>query len=161
MNRLRFIQNFFFQDSECIWSCLILMVVSCVVTLSHLYHVFWMFSLAFLIIITFLVSISMLYFSELSPNLSQSNCSRRTTYTTNLEKKLRGFPSVFWLGRLLNIAKYSNLAILSSKSPKMPEYALLHTPAYNANAWDSQLAPSKWYQSNEGSLSTPKPLNQI
>jgi hypothetical protein len=37
----------------------------------------------------------------------------------------------------------------------MPAYALLHTPAYSANAWDSQLAPSKWYKSSEGSLSTP------
>ena len=76
----------------------------------------------------------MLYFSELSPNLSQSNCSKRTTYTTNPGKKLRGFPLVLTLGGVLSITKYSNLAIPSSKSPKMPEYALLHTPAYSANA---------------------------
>ena len=76
----------------------------------------------------------MLYFSELSPNLSQSQRFICPTDTPGQKKKLRGFPYVFWLGGLLNIAKYSNLAILSSKSPKMPEYALLHTPAYNANA---------------------------
>ena len=131
------------------------MVVSCVVTLSHFYHAFWMFNCAFLISITFLVSIRMLYFSELSPNLSQSQRFICPTDTPGRKKKLRGFPSVLTLGGVLSITKYSNLVIPSSKSPKMPAYALLHTPAYSANAWDSQLAPSKWYKSSEGSLSTP------